>query len=220
MQTPRPPLPPEAPAPPAITPPGGSPLSAEQMRALSAARDELSTQLVSAVDRREDLAREIQTATGANRAGLEQRMKLLDERILQLESDLAITGRAVSNPGNIAQSSTQTPWGPIPADDLIVLPVLFILFVMAPIALALARLIWKRATTMRPRAVSGDTDERLGRLEQAIDSVAVEMERVSEGQRFVTRLLTEGPANIMLPGQRVPEPVGVPRREEAKVPRE
>jgi hypothetical protein len=32
----------------------------------------------------------------------------------------------------------------------------------------------------------------IDRMEQAIDSIAVEVERVSENQRFVTRLLTEG----------------------------
>lgn len=34
-------------------------------------------------------------------------------------------------------------------------------------------------------------EERLERMEQAIDAMAVEMERVSEGQRFTTRLLSE-----------------------------
>jgi hypothetical protein len=29
------------------------------------------------------------------------------------------------------------------------------------------------------------------RLENAVDAIAVEIERISEGQRFVTRLLTE-----------------------------
>lgn len=33
--------------------------------------------------------------------------------------------------------------------------------------------------------------ERLNRMEQAIDSIAVEVERVSEGQRFVTKLLAD-----------------------------
>ena len=34
-------------------------------------------------------------------------------------------------------------------------------------------------------------DERLSRMEQAIDAMAVEVERVAEGQRFATRLLSE-----------------------------
>ncbi|HVE79046.1 MAG TPA: hypothetical protein VNA89_09310 [Gemmatimonadaceae bacterium] len=32
---------------------------------------------------------------------------------------------------------------------------------------------------------------RLTRLEQAVDAVAVEVERIAEGQRFTTRLLSE-----------------------------
>jgi hypothetical protein len=34
-------------------------------------------------------------------------------------------------------------------------------------------------------------DSRLSRMEVAIESMAVEIERVSEGQRFVTKLLSE-----------------------------
>jgi hypothetical protein len=34
-------------------------------------------------------------------------------------------------------------------------------------------------------------DARLERVEQTVESIAIEMERVSEGQRFVTRLLSE-----------------------------
>jgi hypothetical protein len=34
-------------------------------------------------------------------------------------------------------------------------------------------------------------DERLSRIENAIDAMAIEVERISEGQRFVTRLLAE-----------------------------
>ena len=34
-------------------------------------------------------------------------------------------------------------------------------------------------------------DERLRRMEQALEAVAVEVERISEGQRFTTRLLAE-----------------------------
>ena len=33
--------------------------------------------------------------------------------------------------------------------------------------------------------------QRLEHMEQAIDSIAVEVERISEGQRFTTRLLSE-----------------------------
>ncbi len=44
-----------------------------------------------------------------------------------------------------------------------------------------------------------ERDERLARIETAIDTLAVEIERISEGQRFVTHLLA-GRA----PGQALP----------------
>jgi len=40
-------------------------------------------------------------------------------------------------------------------------------------------------------AVSRGADERLERIENAVDAIALEMERVSEGQRFTTKLLAE-----------------------------
>ena len=36
-----------------------------------------------------------------------------------------------------------------------------------------------------------EQDERHERLELAVDAIAVEVERIAEGQRFVTRLLSE-----------------------------
>jgi hypothetical protein len=40
---------------------------------------------------------------------------------------------------------------------------------------------------------SGSTlqEERLARIEGAVEAIAIEVERISEGQRFTTRLLTE-----------------------------
>jgi len=35
------------------------------------------------------------------------------------------------------------------------------------------------------------SDERLARMEQAMESIALEVERIGEGQRFVTKLMSE-----------------------------
>ena len=40
-----------------------------------------------------------------------------------------------------------------------------------------------------PELSSGLIEQRLGRIEHAVDAIAIEMERVSEGQRFTTNLL-------------------------------
>ena len=40
----------------------------------------------------------------------------------------------------------------------------------------------------RPRV---NSEDRLARIEQAVDAIALEVERISEGQRFTTKLLSE-----------------------------
>jgi hypothetical protein len=50
-------------------------------------------------------------------------------------------------------------------------------------------------------------EARLERMELAIDAMAVEMERVAEGQRFTTRLLSEGPGSpVPVPSRVAAEP--------------
>lgn len=54
--------------------------------------------------------------------------------------------------------------------------------------------------TARGQAKSGaalpkGVDQRLERIEQAVDAIAIEVERISEGQRFTTRLLSERAAD-------------------------
>jgi hypothetical protein len=39
--------------------------------------------------------------------------------------------------------------------------------------------------------VSDAHDERLARIEQAVEAIAIEVERISEGQRFTTKLLAD-----------------------------
>jgi hypothetical protein len=48
----------------------------------------------------------------------------------------------------------------------------------------------QRGAPVRPELTEVH-DDRLARLEQAVESIAIEVERISEGQRFTTRLLTE-----------------------------
>jgi hypothetical protein len=74
---------------------------------------------------------------------------------------------------------------------------LFIVFAsMTTIVLTFARMWFKhqeRKNAARALGgVSGGLDQRLERIEQAVDAIAVEVERLAEGQRFATRLLSEG----------------------------
>ena len=67
--------------------------------------------------------------------------------------------------------------------------------IILAIGVPLARAYSRRmdAESKNPRLPTDVTD-RLQRMEQAIEAVAIEIERISEGQRFTTKLLSEGRA--------------------------
>lgn len=166
------------------------PQTQQDLDALRERRSELSNQLESAASRRAEIVEEMKTADGAVKAGLEQRMSVLDQRILQLENDIAITGRELTSAPAGMIAASQDPFGEMVPPHLIEkVSIMFTLFVLAPLAIGAAYLMFKRAG--RAPAPRGESGERMQRLESAVDAIAVEIERISEGQRFVTKLLTE-----------------------------
>ena len=70
-----------------------------------------------------------------------------------------------------------------------------------PIARAFAKRMEREGSVQQ---VPADVTARLERIEHAIDSIAVEVERISEGQRFTTKLLSERTAAPPGPGAAVP----------------
>lgn len=70
-----------------------------------------------------------------------------------------------------------------------VIVVLAAVVILYPLMRAFARRLEGR---QRPAdALDAGSAERLQRIEQAVDAMAIEIERISEGQRFTTRLLAE-----------------------------
>jgi hypothetical protein len=70
-----------------------------------------------------------------------------------------------------------------------------------PFARVLARRLERRAVTP---PVPSDVVARLERIENAVDSIAIEVERISEGQRFTAKLLAERvgePATLRRPSE-------------------
>jgi hypothetical protein len=65
-----------------------------------------------------------------------------------------------------------------------------VVMIVATVSIAriIGRMLDRRAAA--PRADS-DTAQRLQAIENAVESIAVEVERISEGQRFTARVLTE-----------------------------
>lgn len=208
------------PRPPTIVVPGAgasevtitTPLTARDIAAIRTRRVELSNQLESADGRRNRLMEQLNgTSDATAKRGLEDRIALLDKRMLQLEGDIAETGRQLTSaPAGLVESTEPAPvFAGLGATQVFVLSGIFSVFVLAPLAVGAARMMWKRSNRpATPLAVFTETAQRLERLEQSIDTIALEIERVTEGQRFVTRLLSEGqPAAALGAGQRSPETV-------------
>ena len=188
-------------------------LTARDVAALKARRSELSNQLESVDGRRNRLLSQLRSnGDEVARKGLEDRLALLDKRQLQLESDLAETGRQLSSipAGQVATTGERNVFGSVNSAAEPVLTGLFIIFVLGPLAVGLSKVMWRKATRSAPSPMLvGDTAQRLERLEQSVDAIAVEIERVSEGQRFVTKLLAEGQPALGAPAQRIAAPSAI-----------
>ncbi len=217
------PTPPKAPPAPAttvtgsqsLTPVAGVPTTAADVRALKAKRAELTSQLESAASRRARLSTQLPGKEGVDRAGIEGRIGVLDKRMMQLESDIAETGRQLAMaPGAVvASAEASRQFSGMDPGVGAGLTAVFIIFVLAPIALAAARMMWKRSSRPVAAPLPDDASRRLERLEQGMDAIAIEIERVSEGQRFVTRLLSESHGAPVPVSQRIAE--GAPASGEA-----
>lgn len=87
----------------------------------------------------------------------------------------------------------------------------FVMAIVIAIGVPLARAYARRmdAESVTPRLPTEVTD-RLERMERALDSIAIEVERITEGQRFTTRLLSEGRGAPE--GRQIPAP-GTPARD-------
>ena len=143
--------------------------------------------------------------------GLQDRLALLDQRQLQLETDIQQTGQQLTSPsaGTIASTAAPAVFLGLGQKEIMTLSVLSIVLIWFPLAFAAARSLWKRSNRpgLPPTAFT-ETAQRLERLEASVDAIAIEIERISEGQRFVTKLLSESqPAPMLGAGQRTPETI-------------
>jgi hypothetical protein len=111
---------------------------------------------------------------------------------VQLEKDIAQNGQLLASaPPNLVEETTPPSMigGPVRSINGTAISIVFTVAVLAPLALA-----WSRRMLRRPMAapaLPSDTIDRIARIENAVESIAVEVERIAEGQRFVTKLMSE-----------------------------
>lgn len=87
-------------------------------------------------------------------------------------------------------------------EDIIAIIGFFTTAIVISIGIPLVRGLVRRWDRRDARpAIPADTTARLERIEQAIDAMSIEVERIAEGQRFVTRMLSErAPERVALRG--------------------
>lgn len=221
------PAPPNPPTIPGVTVVATGTLSPGDLAALRLRASELSNQLKSATGRRASVQQSLRNATGTDHAGLEQRLGVLDTRIARLESDIDENGSQLASlAANRAAASQQplagfnnSPRSRGMSDNMVPIAIVFTLFVLSPLALSISRMFWRRGSMLRQVLQPAENAERLARMEQAIDSIAIEIERVSEGQRFVTRLMSERQAVPLGAGPQPAQPISASVAGKVAVPR-
>jgi len=199
---------------PTISIPGGTSASAVY-EALKAQRTELRNQLEGLEDKRRDLSQRLEEPmlNATDRKGIEQRITEVDQRISAIDKQIgeseARIASAAAVPGAVVERREPPRQGP--PEEVFILGGIFIFVVLLPLSIAMARRIWRRGVatiTNLPKELI----ERLTRLEQGVDAIAVEVERIGEGQRYMARMAAEdGGMRAIAAG--AAEPVEVKARE-------
>jgi hypothetical protein len=206
-----------APAQPAAPVPGAPPTAAEMLQAARAQRQELQNALERVEEQRENLQEQLTQTPQSEatiRAGLEARIKELDLRILALDKEIATADQRVTQAAGVPGATIEPP--PVvyqesgPPEEVFMIGGMLIFFIGFPLAIAYARRLWKKAAVAVSTEMPAELSDRLGRMEQAIDAVAVELERVGEGQRYVTKVFSDSQRALGAAGA---QPVEVRQRE-------
>jgi len=211
------PVAPQAPAAPSAAPvisiPGQA-SAAAVYEALKAQRAELRNQLESLEDKRRDLSQRLEEPmlNATDRKGIEQRVTEVDQRISAIDKQIGESEARIASsaavPGAVVKEVPQRREGP--PDEAWVLGGMFIVIVLLPLSLAMARRIWRRGVATIT-SLPAELMERLTRLEQGVDAIAVEVERIGEGQRYMARMAAEDGLRAI--GAGAAEPVEVKARE-------
>ena len=159
-----------------------------------AQRRELTDQLEELESTRREISAQLQQLpAGPEKTAMETRLTDIAGRISavdqMLASNAASLAQASAIPGAVVEPPPYVRQGP--PEEAYVVGTIFMVIVLLPLSIALARRVWRRSAavvTSFPRELV----DRRSRMEQAVEATAVEVERIGEGQRFLTRLFTEG----------------------------
>lgn len=171
--------------------PGGPYSSREMYEAAQLHRRTIRDQLSSAESKRDEVARELRqpNVSGVDKAGLEQRLQVLDARVVDLQNQLAVAQQREAQAAAVPGAETPSAYDKYEerTEAIITISAITIFIVVIPLVLVQARRLWKKHSVVL--SMTPELTQRLDSIERAVESTAIEIERVGEGQRFVTQLL-------------------------------
>ena len=180
--------------------------------ALQEARVELQAQVAGLEAQRAQLEVQLQNAgSRAERQRIQSRIDRLDVQIREMNDGIAkletgVAGQPAPAPAprvtvtpsvGVPPRLPNIPSRPFDPTELVATS-LGILFVAFPLTLAIVRFIWKRSTSAPTPAISAEQIQRFDRLEQSVDAIAIEVERISENQRYLTKVLGESKSSAKI----------------------
>lgn len=171
--------------------PGGPYTAREMYDAAQMQRRLIRDQLSNAEGEREEVAQQLRqpNVVGVDREGLEQQLRLLDTRVLDLRQQLADAqlreAQAAALPGSTQR--TQREINNDRFEVVFTVATVITLLLAIPVVFAWARRLWKKSAVTL--SMTPELDRRLEAIDRAVEATALEVERIGEGQRFVTQLL-------------------------------
>ncbi|MHB1095450.1 MAG: hypothetical protein ACYC3F_04690 [Gemmatimonadaceae bacterium] len=166
------------------------PTATEMYEAARLARGELRNQRDELLTDRRRIREQLNSATNeVDRKSLEGRLVNTDARIADVEKQLATADLQVATSAAVPGVIIQPPNNAPDVEDIIGMGMGLAMIILLPLSIAYARRIWRRSAA--PPALPPEFNDRMSNLERGIEAVAIEVERVGEGQRFVTQLLAE-----------------------------
>jgi exonuclease VII large subunit len=135
--------------------------------------------------------REAQQAQQEAQREAQQAQREAQQAVRQMQAELARTSAREGQA--VPPFPPFPPGGPqIPEGAVVISVAFFVMCAVIAIGVPIVRAITRRMDrrTVAP-TVDADTHDRLERIEQAVDAIAVEVERISEGQRFTTKIISE-----------------------------
>ena len=192
----------------------------EQLGNLQAQRGELQAQQGELARRRNQLDEQRHQASGPARAQLEARIAEIDARTARLDAQIQqVSDRIVETMARLSDEAAVVVDVPqIRIPQINIPPMNFPqrrgpdmgqiggMMAAEAVLLALIGFVFWRVGMKRMRdqfeRIFSTQSQQLTQLQQAMDVIGIEVERISEGQRYVAKVLTEGSPEGAAPGAR------------------